>query len=128
MRDAGDIREQRARATLRRVVGDAKFRSFLKTGFVTVQGPSGLTYQIFPGHGITRVFDHGKPVERLCVVLRGDFAPTDSVITRFLMLLNDEAQFRSLAIRSNFSNIRRALPEADLRPLLEIFSGMKQAC
>ena len=122
-----DIREMRARETLRRVIGDAKFRNFLKTGFVTVRGPSGLTYQIFPGHGITNVFDCGKPVERLCVVLRGNFPPTDSLITRFLMLLNNEDQFRSLAVKFQPRTRTTKAPLVDQRSLAEIFCGLKAA-
>lgn len=94
-----DIREMRARETLRRVVGDQKFFMFLKKGFITVPAKSGLIYQISPGHGITNVWDSGKLVERLCVVLRGEFPPTDSLIMRYLMVLNNEDQFRSLAVK-----------------------------
>jgi hypothetical protein len=100
-----DIREQRARETLRRVLGEAKFRDFLRKGFVSVRAKSGLIYQIFPGHGITAVFDKAKMVERLCVVLRGDFPPTDSLITRYLLILNNEDQFRGLAIKHTVDHI-----------------------
>lgn len=48
-----DIREMRARETLRRVLGEDKFRRFIKHGFVSVRAKSGLVYQIFPAHGIT---------------------------------------------------------------------------
>lgn len=66
-----DLREIRARQTLRRVIGDDKFRNFICKGFVTVRGKSGKTYQIFPGHGITNVYFRGKMLEKLCVVLSG---------------------------------------------------------
>jgi hypothetical protein len=83
-----DEREARARQTLRRVIGDDKYRSFLVNGFVTVRNPkSGLSFQIFPGHGITCVFDKGKMVDRLCVVLEGDFPPTDSRLSRLMSAL-----------------------------------------
>jgi hypothetical protein len=94
-----DIREQRARETLRRVIGDDKYFNFLKSGFVSVRANSGLIYQIFPGHGITCVFDKGIMVERLCVVLQGNFPATDSVIMRYLLILNNEDQFRKFAIK-----------------------------
>jgi len=93
-----DIREQRARETLRRVLGDDKFRRFIRHGFVSVKAKSGLVYQIFPAHGITNVYREGEKVERLCVVLRGDFPPTDSLIMRYLLILNDERDFRKHAI------------------------------
>jgi hypothetical protein len=93
-----DIRETRARETLKRVLGDDKFKRFLKHGFVSVRAKSGLVYQIFPAHGITNVYRDGEHIERLCVVLRGSFPPTDSLIMRYLLILNDERDFRKHAI------------------------------
>lgn len=92
-----DIREQRARETLRRVIGEDKFFSFLRNGFVTVRAKSGLVYQIFPGHGFTRVYEKGQEKEQICVVLRGDFPPTDSLIMRYILILNNEKKFRDMA-------------------------------
>lgn len=94
-----DIREMRARETLRRVIGEQKYFDFLKKGFVCVRAKSGLTYQIFPGHGITCVYDKGIMVDRLCVVLQGQFPATDSLIMRYLLILNNEDHFRSFAIK-----------------------------
>lgn len=122
-----DIREMRARETLHRLLGDDKFRRFLRNGFVSVCGKSGKTYQIYPGHGMTIVYDRGVPIEKLCVVLRGDFTPTDSLITRYVMILHDELHFRGLA------NVWQATPKTtqsrsvDTRPLLQIFNSLKSA-
>lgn len=121
-----DIREQRARETLRRVIGEQKFRNFVRTGFVSVRAKSGLVYQIFPGHGITCVFDQGQLVDRLCVVLQGNFPPTDSLIMRYLMILNNEQQFRSYAIKHTPRAEVLTIGEADMRPLAEIFKELKQ--
>jgi hypothetical protein len=124
---ASDVRELRARETLHRLLGDDKFRRFLRNGFVSVCGKSGKMYQIYPGHGMTIVYDQGIPVEKLCVVLRGDFTPTDSLITRYVMILHDELHFRGLA------NVWRATPRIaqqqniDTRPLLQIFNSLKSA-
>lgn len=95
----GDIREERARETLRRILGEQSFRKFLRDGFITVVAKSGLTYRIFPGHGITEVYDRGIMVERLCVVLKGNFPPTDSLIMRYLLILNDEGEFSEYAVK-----------------------------
>lgn len=95
---AADAREIRARETLRRVLGEEKFKRFLKHGFVSVRAKSGLVYQIFPGHDMTNVYRDGQRTERLCVVLSGSFPPTDSLIMRYLLILNDERDFRSHAI------------------------------
>lgn len=121
-----DIREIRARETLRRVIGDRKFASFIKTGFVSVRARSGLVYQIFPGHGITCVFNQGQLVERLCVVLQGNFPPTDSLIMRYLMILNNENQFRSFAVKHGVHEPATfQVGEPDTRSLAEIFKELK---
>jgi hypothetical protein len=124
-----DIRELRARETLRRVLGEDGFRAFVRNGFISVRARSGLRYQIFPGHGITNVYRDGEQVERLCVVLRGDFPPTDSIIMRYLLILNDEQDFRKHAISHQVypQKMVRATVEAAPRSLPELFRGMKVA-
>jgi hypothetical protein len=127
-----DIREQRARETLRRVIGNDKFTNFIKHGFVSVKARSGLIYQIFTGHGITHVYDQGKLVERLCVVLQGNFPPTDSLIMRFLLILNNEQQFRSLAVKHSISGYQKnersnqSNGPVVMKPLAEIFKELKK--
>jgi len=122
-----DERERRARETLRRVIGDGAYRDFLSKGFVSVQARSGRVYQIFPGHGITSVFERGQLVGRFCVVLDGQFPPTDSVIMRYLLILNDERHFESLAVKHELVGAVR--PAAELpgpdRPLVEVFREIK---
>lgn len=123
-----DAREIRARETLRRVIGDEKYRGFLSKGFVSVRNPkSGRIYQIFPGHGITRVYENGQMIERLCVVLRGDFPPTDSVIVRYLMALNNEADLWKLAIKHGPLKKDRAAELENNRSLIEIYRELKVA-
>jgi hypothetical protein len=124
-----DIREIRARQTLHRVIGDDKYRSFLRKGFITVRAKSGRTYQIFPGHGITRVFECGRMIERLCVVLSGDFPPTDSVIMRYLLIINNEQQFRSLAVIHPVVPVERRglLVPNNTKSLPELFKMLKAA-
>lgn len=120
-------RELRARATLRRVIGDEKYRRFIKHGFVAVQAASGKVYQLFPGHEMTKVYVNGKLTEKLCVVLSGDFPPTDSLIMRYLMVLNDEDDFRSRANRWGASNTPLTAPgQPDQRPLVDIFNDLKR--
>ena len=123
-----DLREIRARATLRKVIGENEYRRFLAKGFITVLAKSGLLYQIFPGHDMTVVFKSGKRVEKLCVVLSGSFPPTDSLIMRYLMILNDEEEFRSKANKfgapiKQSEYILSANNEA--QPLTEIFAQIK---
>jgi hypothetical protein len=90
-----------------------------------------LTYQIFPGHGITAVYDRGIMVERLCVVLAGKFPPTDSIIMRYLLILNDENEFRKLAIPHGVTQARRhkVTPRSIQaeRSLVEIYRELKAA-
>jgi len=121
-----DVREQRARETLRRVIGDDKFKNFLRTGFVSVRAKSGMVYQIFPSHGITCVYNNGVQIERLCVVLQGDFAPTDSLIMRYILILNNEKYFRSFANVHSIVNGEEARTyQPDQRSLVEIFNELK---
>lgn len=120
-----DVRELRARETLQRVLGEDRFRDFVRRGHVSVRAKSGLVYQIFPGHEITRVYDRGKMVERLCVVLTGEFPPTDSLIMRYLMILNNEQQFRSYAIKHGVIQ-PRFNAEPDQRSLAEIYRDLKK--
>jgi hypothetical protein len=126
MPEPSDIREIRARETLKRVLGDDKFKSFLKKGFISVRAKSGLVYQIFPAHGITAVYRDGEMTERLCVVLKGDFPPTDSIIMRYLLILNDERDFRKHAIKHQIIQ-KKAAPAVDDRSLPEIWKGLKVA-
>lgn len=122
---ASDVREERARETLRLCLGEDRFRSFIKNGFVTAKAKSGLVYQIFPGHGITCVYKSGVLVERLCVVFRGDFPPADSLIMRFLLILNDENEFRRHAIKHTPSLPTQTFEGVDSRPLPELYRELK---
>lgn len=121
-----DFREQAARQTLRRVIGERGYRDFLSKGFVSVRAKSGDVYQLFPGHEITRVYRDGKQIERLCVVLKGDFPPTDSLIMRYLIILNDEAEFRRHAIRHAVLAPRLGGKPVDQRSLSEIYRELKR--
>lgn len=122
-----DMREVRARETLRRVLGDSKFQMFLKKGFVTVQARSGLIYQIDSGH-ITKVWDGGRLVDRLCIYLQGGFPPTDSVIIKYLLVLNNEDQYRSLAIKQSVTQPLPRSPRVEVPPpsLVDLFNDLKK--
>jgi archaellum component FlaF (FlaF/FlaG flagellin family) len=122
-----DERETRARETLARMLGQDKFRAFLKNGFMSARAKSGKVYQIFPGHGITCVYENGKMIERLCVVMQGGFPPTDSVIMRYLLIMNNEAEFREMSIPHSVSTRKRfEIREAkEDRPLPEVFAELK---
>ena len=119
-------REFRARETLRRIIGDKAFQDYLKKGFTSVKAKSGRVYQIFQGHSMTVVWENGEAIKRLCVDLRGGFAPTDSVIMRLILVQTDEADFWAKA------NEFEAYPDhiqtqgtIDFRPLPEIFAELK---
>jgi hypothetical protein len=128
IRAADEERELRARQTLRKILGDDGFQRFLRNGFVSVRANSGKVYQIYPGHGMTVVYDRGTPIEKLCVVLRGDFTPTDSLITRYVMIMHDEARFRTLAnVWSAPAKRITGLRKFDARPLTQIFQSLKDA-
>ena len=122
-----DIREMRARETLRRVIGEIKFRDFVKKGSISVRAKSGLMYQIYPGSDFTKVYNRCILVARLCVVLLGGFPPTDSLIMRYLMILNNEDQFRSHAVSHIVGTVWKDSPiEQDNRSLSDIFKELKK--
>lgn len=124
-----DIREQRARETLRRVIGDHRYRNFLAQGCVYARAKSGLVYQLYPGYNRTRVYKDGKLIETMCIVLRGNFPPTDTLIVRYLMVLNDEARFRATAnISREYESTLHGLPKDDALtlPLPELFKRLKK--
>ena len=124
-----DIREERARQTLRRVIGDQAYRKFMRDGFITVVPKSGLTYRIYPGCGITEVYDRGIMVDRLCVVLQGNFPPTDSLLMRYLLILNDEGEFSKYAVKHHVSqrSTQLVFPVQEVQPLTEMWAKIKVA-
>lgn len=125
---AADMREERARQTLRRIIGEHAFRKFVRDGFVTVVPKSGLTYRIYPGHGVTEVYDRGIMVDRLCVVLRGEFPPTDSLLMRYLLILNDEGEFSKYAVKhAVWEGKNTIFPAAEIPTLTEAWAKLKVA-
>ncbi len=127
---AMDVREERARQTLRRIIGEQAFRKFVRDGFITVVPKSGLTYRIYPGHGITEVYDKGIMVDRLCVVLQGNFPPTDSILMRYLLILNDEGEFSKYAVKHMVlagTGANLVLPGAEAPTLTEAWAKLKVA-
>jgi len=124
-----NVQEERARQTLRRIIGDQAYRKFFRNGFITVVSKSGLTYRIFPGCGITEVYDRGIMVDRLCVVLDGNFPPTDSLIMRYLLILNDEGEFSKYAIKHHIPQSSRKLvfPGEEVKTLTEEWAKLKVA-
>ena len=77
---------------LRKMVSQEVFRKYLKYGFVTVQGPSGLTYQIQRKSHIVKVWDQGKVLCTLCVYLKDKtIPPTDEVVAKMIIAECDEA-------------------------------------
>jgi len=103
--------EKKAREALRAIIGDIRFRRYLKHGFITIKGQSGLIYQVFPGTTMTRVWKEGKPLEKLCVVFcDSSVPPTDSVIMRLLMILDSEEEFRKQAHTFTFNKTEARQP------------------
>jgi len=86
--------ELTALSLLKKMVDEAGWRTYLKYGFVDVQGKSGLRYQIRRGHWHVLVRRQGKRVAELCVGLsrRSQMPPTDEVIARMIMAECDEPE------------------------------------
>jgi len=90
-----------AMQTLREMITETAYRKYLKDGFITVQGQSGKIYQIFRNKCHTKVYLKGELVEEICVRLKGNAPPTDSVIAFKTMIEVDEESFAALGNRYN---------------------------
>jgi len=84
--------------TLREMITEEEFKRFIARGFITVQGRSGKTYQIFRNNWHTKVWVGGKLVEEICVRISGKVkAPaTDNLIAFKAMIEADEEEFRKI--------------------------------
>jgi len=128
LRKSEDEREDRARKTLKRIVGERQYLNFLKNGFVTARNPkSGYVYQIFPSNHLTYVYKDGKCVQTLCIYLRGNFPPTDFVITMYLMALNNDERIWEIGCKHGpREKIRKTEPKQDRSlPLVELYKQFK---
>lgn len=76
---------------LRRMVPRDVFKKYLKHGFVTIEGPSGLTYQITRKHHNIKVWKQGQLISELCVYLKDKtIPPTDEVVAKMIIVECDE--------------------------------------
>jgi hypothetical protein len=71
---------------LRSMVDKDVFKKYLRHGFVTIVGQSGLTYQIQRKSHIVKVWKQGVLVSTLCVYVKDQhIPPTDDVVAKILM-------------------------------------------
>jgi len=76
---------------LRSMVDRDVFKKYLKYGFITVDGPSGLTYQVQRKSHIVKVWKQGTLVSTLCIYVKDQhIPPTDDVVAKMLMCLYSE--------------------------------------
>ena len=76
---------------LRSMVDRDVFKKYLKHGFITVDGPSGLTYQVQRKSHIVKVWKQGTLVSTLCIYVKDQhIPPTDDVVAKMLMCLYSE--------------------------------------
>jgi hypothetical protein len=102
--------EAKARGLLREMVGNEQFRNYVRKGFVTVKGASGIIYKVSQDgiRSYARTPAGGyKQFEHICVVFRQALPPTDAVAMRLLLLRYDEFAMRARA------NVSRLNAEAD---------------
>lgn len=64
-------------------------------------------------------------IERLCVVLPSGYAPTDSVIVRYLLVLNNEQKLWDMGIKHGAVDRKPKTRELDVRPLTDILQELK---
>jgi hypothetical protein len=76
---------------LKSMVSRDVFKKYLKHGFITVDGPSGLTYQVQRKSHNVRVWKKGMVVSTLCIYVKDQhIPPTDDVVAKMLMCLYSE--------------------------------------
>jgi hypothetical protein len=90
-----------AMQTLREMITEADYRKYIKDGFITIRGQSGKIYQIFRNKSHTKVYFKGELIEEICVRLKSNAPPTDSVIAFKTMIEVDEESFAVLGNRYN---------------------------
>jgi hypothetical protein len=84
---------------LKSMVTTDVWRKYLKYGFVTVQGQSGLTYKIVRSSAIITVLNRGQKMGTLCVYLNDrSIPPTDAIVAKMLICECDE---RDIWMRAN---------------------------
>jgi len=96
--------ELRARGLLREIIGAEEFRNYLRRGFVTVKGRSGMIYRVSGGHNVIYSYvrnSKGKyeKFESICVVFKDgvNLPYSDWVVMRILLVQNDEFALRKVA-------------------------------
>jgi len=111
---------------LRSMVKPDVFRKYLKYGFVTVQGPSGLTYQIQRKSHLIKVWNTGKLLCTLCVYIQDQsIPPTDDVVAKMLICECDEidiwrrANINWYSVVGNLKTINsKSIEDKDLQRIL----------
>ena len=75
---------------LRQMTTPEVFRKYLRQGFVTVVGTSGLTYVIKRSNKLIDVWDFNTKIATLCVHAPNHIPPTDGVVAKMLICECDE--------------------------------------
>ena len=91
MGNTQDNSEKRARETLLFLIGPKRYKDFLKKSYITAYNEkSGVTYQVLSGNFMTNAYYSGELIAKLCVQLDEKYPPTDQLITKYLMAMNDD--------------------------------------
>lgn len=86
--------EKRALETLREMISEKDYKSYLRDGFISLKARDGKTYQVFNNRWHTKVYKDGKLIEEVCVRLSGTLPDTDNVVAFITMLKTDPDLFR----------------------------------
>lgn len=123
-------RELTARETLLKLLGREKYDECLQKGRLHVKAKSGKIYVIKPGYSFVNVYERGKLLGNICIQLSGDWPETDSLIMRYLLLLNDEERLYDQGVWTKAgedpSFFDRDSGEVELTPLTELLTNLKQ--
>ncbi len=97
--------ERKAKALLRNLLGRAQWQLYKTLGYLEVVGQSAKRYRLQLGQRI-KVMAQGEDVDyELCLVTTGEKSvpPTDTLITRLMLLLSGEAGEKIVHEKSNRS-------------------------
>jgi len=98
--------ESIALEALRETITEDEYRRYLRNGFLSVRGASGLVYQICRStHHMIKVWRGNKMVEEICVSIKNvSVPPTDAVIAFKTIVEADEDDIRNLGNVYKFGN------------------------
>lgn len=118
---------------LKSMVDNDTFKKYLKHGIVSVNGSSGLTYQIQRKSHIIKVWHMGVNIANLCVYIKDQsIPPTDEIVAKMLICQYDEIDIwrrANITWKIKQANLIKSsdIMEHHLEELAIIYNGIRAA-